>query len=67
MENFIFHRSIYSYLMENVRRKEIFFHRKGKNVWKSKFDLTIPKDIVDLLDLKDKDYVHVSIEKIKKP
>jgi antitoxin component of MazEF toxin-antitoxin module len=29
--------------------------------------ITIPKDIVDLLDLKDKDYVHVSIEKIKKP
>jgi antitoxin component of MazEF toxin-antitoxin module len=29
--------------------------------------VTIPKDIVDLLDLKDKDYVHVSIERIKKP
>jgi len=27
--------------------------------------LTIPKEIVDILDLKEKDYVQVSIQKIK--
>ena len=28
--------------------------------------LTIPKEIVDVLDLKEKDYVQVSIQKIRK-